>query len=153
MVEEGDTPAWIPYEPPVEKEAPTSSDASGFTDAAIEVPLGFAAETAMSSPWLPPPVPFVAVMTAFDTPAAVGVPEIAPVDVLIERPAGRPDAAYDVGVFDPVTWKLKAVPKTALATSWVLVTADADMVFSGFYVERNGTYPKHRYAGKGVPGN
>ncbi len=38
------------------------------------------------------PVPSRAVTVTFDVPAAVGVPEISPVEELIDRPAGRPVA-------------------------------------------------------------
>src|ERR1700722_19793452 len=40
------------------------------------------------------PVESVAVTVTVDVPVAVGVPEIRPVEELIERPAGRPVAVY-----------------------------------------------------------
>ena len=38
------------------------------------------------------PVPSLTVTVADEVPAAVGVPEIRPVEALIDRPAGRPEA-------------------------------------------------------------
>src|SRR5258708_5464990 len=38
------------------------------------------------------PVPSVAVTVTVEVPAAVGVPEISPVEELADRPAGRPEA-------------------------------------------------------------
>ena len=50
--------------------------------------------------FVPPPLiaPTITAVVA----AVVGVPEINPVAVLIERPAGNPVARYDVGVPDAV---------------------------------------------------
>ena len=41
---------------------------------------------------LPEPVLLVAVTVTVDVPAAVGVPEIRPVPLFTDRPAGNPDA-------------------------------------------------------------
>jgi len=43
-------------------------------------------------------------MVQLEIPAAVGVPEIIPVEVLTLRPAGRPVAAKDVGELDAAIW-------------------------------------------------
>ena len=53
---------------------------------------GPAALTVKESVAVPVPPAFVAPMVTEDVPAAVGVPEITPVDVFTERPAGRPVA-------------------------------------------------------------
>ena len=50
----------------------------------------------------PVPPAFVALIVTFDVPAAVGVPEIAPVAVLTVSPAGRPVALKLVGLFAAV---------------------------------------------------
>ena len=42
---------------------------------------------------VPVPVELVALSVTVDVTAAVGVPEIRPVDALIENPAGSPEAA------------------------------------------------------------
>jgi len=46
---------------------------------------------------LPVPPLFVALSVTVEVPAAVGVPEIKPVEVLIVTPAGNPVAPYLVG--------------------------------------------------------
>jgi hypothetical protein len=46
---------------------------------------------------VPMPALLVALIVTGKLPPAVGVPEITPVDVLIERPAGSPDAPKLVG--------------------------------------------------------
>jgi hypothetical protein len=51
---------------------------------------------------LPTPTEFVALIVTTDIPALVGVPLITPVAGLIVRPAGRPVAAYIVGLLLPV---------------------------------------------------
>ena len=43
--------------------------------------------------WLPVPVALVADTVLLYVPTVVGVPEINPVLVLIDRPGGKPDAA------------------------------------------------------------
>ena len=45
----------------------------------------------------PVPEPFVAEIVTFEVPADVGVPVIAPVDVLMPSPPGNPVAPYEVG--------------------------------------------------------
>jgi hypothetical protein len=56
-------------------------------------------------------------------PATVGIPVITPVDALMLRPGGRPDAEKDVGVPVAVTVKLKGTPELPA----VCPTAPADM--------------------------
>ena len=51
---------------------------------------------------LPVPPLFVALSVTLLVPAAVGVPEINPVVVLTERPAGNPVAPKLVGLFSAV---------------------------------------------------
>lgn len=58
-----------------------------------------AAETVSVRVAAPVPEPLVAVIETLKVPAAVGVPEITPVDVLTLRPAGKPVAAKFVGEF------------------------------------------------------
>ena len=53
----------------------------------------FAAATVMVRVAVPVPVEFVADSVTVAVPAAVGVPLMAPVSALIDRPAGRPVAA------------------------------------------------------------
>ena len=48
---------------------------------------------------LPLPPALVALRLMFEEPAVVGVPEIKPLVVLIERPAGKPVALKLVGLF------------------------------------------------------
>jgi hypothetical protein len=47
---------------------------------------------------LPVPPALVALRVTVEVAAAVGVPEISPVAVLIDKPAGKPVALYLVGV-------------------------------------------------------
>jgi hypothetical protein len=54
---------------------------------------------------VPVPTLFVALSDTEDVPPApVGVPEIKPVEVLIDSPAGNPVAPKLVGVFVAVSW-------------------------------------------------
>ena len=53
---------------------------------------------------LPVPPALVALMVTLLVPAAVGVPVIAPVPVLMLKPAGRPVAPYEVGLPEAVIW-------------------------------------------------
>ena len=48
----------------------------------------------------PVPAEFVAEIVALEVPAAVGVPEMMPVEVFTLSPDGRPVAAKDVGELD-----------------------------------------------------
>ena len=48
---------------------------------------------------VPVPAEFVAPRVIFDVPADVGLPEMRPVDVAIDRPLGNPDALKLVGEF------------------------------------------------------
>ena len=50
----------------------------------------------------PVPALFVADMVTLDVPAVVGVPVIAPVDVLMPSPPGNPGAPYKVGLPEAV---------------------------------------------------
>ena len=50
----------------------------------------------------PVPEPFVAEISTLDVPAAVGVPEMAPLLVLTLSPVGRPVAPKDVGLLEAV---------------------------------------------------
>jgi hypothetical protein len=52
----------------------------------------------------PVPVEFVALTVELNTPAAVGVPEISPVDVFTLSPVGRPLAAKLVGLCEAAIW-------------------------------------------------
>jgi hypothetical protein len=52
------------------------------------------------SVFVPVPEAFVALKETAKAPLVVGVPEITPVDVLIERPAGSPPAAKLCGEFE-----------------------------------------------------
>ena len=47
---------------------------------------------------VPVPPLFVALKVMLEVPAVVGVPEIKPVTVLTDRPAGNPMALYEVGL-------------------------------------------------------
>lgn len=60
--------------------------------------------TEMDNWAFPVPAEFVAERATFDVPAAVGVPEMTPVEVFTLSPAGRPVAAKDVGELDAVIW-------------------------------------------------
>ena len=51
---------------------------------------------------LPVPPALVALMVTLLVPAAVGVPVISPVPVLMLKPAGRPVAPYEVGLPEAV---------------------------------------------------
>jgi hypothetical protein len=53
---------------------------------------------------LPVPPLLVALRVTLDVPAAVGVPEISPVEALTAKPAGRPDAPKLVGELLAVIW-------------------------------------------------
>lgn len=53
---------------------------------------------------VPVPAWLVALRVMEETPDETGVPEISPVDVDTERPAGRPLAAKPVGLLPAVIW-------------------------------------------------
>ena len=53
---------------------------------------------------VPVPLALVALIVTASDPAVVGVPEMTPVVVLIESPAGRPDAPKLVGLLLAVIW-------------------------------------------------
>ena len=53
---------------------------------------------------VPVPPLLVALKATLEVPEAVGVPEISPVAVLIDRPAGSPVALKLVGLFKAVIW-------------------------------------------------
>jgi hypothetical protein len=53
---------------------------------------GAGTETVNASVAFPVPVPFVALNVTVELPAAVGVPEMSPVEVLMVSPAGNPVA-------------------------------------------------------------
>lgn len=59
---------------------------------------------------VPVPPLLVALKTTLNVPRAVGIPEINPVVVLTERPAGNPPAPKLVGLFVAVIVYEKAVP-------------------------------------------
>ena len=67
------------------------------------------------------PLAFVAVSDAVNVPAAEGVPLMRPEPEFIERPAGRPVAANEVGVLEPVTLKLNAVPVVPVAVAALVI--------------------------------
>ena len=52
----------------------------------------------------PVPAEFDAEMVTVDVPAALGVPEINPVEVFTLKPAGKPVALKDVGVLLAMIW-------------------------------------------------
>ena len=52
----------------------------------------------------PVPPALVALIVTLDVPAAVGVPVIAPVEVLTLKPAGRPVALKLVGLLLALIW-------------------------------------------------
>lgn len=52
----------------------------------------------------PVPAELMALSVTSEVTADVGVPEITPVDPLSERPDGRPDAVYEVGLLDAEIW-------------------------------------------------
>ena len=53
---------------------------------------------------VPVPPALVAFKLTLEVPAVVGVPEIKPVVVLIDKPAGNPVALKLVGEFEAVIW-------------------------------------------------
>ncbi len=61
------------------------------------VTIGSGALTVMFKVAVPEPVAFVAVKDTGNTPVTVGVPVIAPVVLLSDNPAGRPDWEKLVG--------------------------------------------------------
>ena len=65
---------------------------------------GVAATIVIESVALPVPPAFVAEIVVFVVPADVGVPEIKPVVVLTDNPAGRPVALKLVGLLVAVIW-------------------------------------------------
>ena len=76
------------------------------------------------------PAEFLAYMLTFDVPATVGVPEIRPVALLKESPAGRPVALKLVGAPVAVIWKENGDPTVpdavkALVRMGTVVTAPA----------------------------
>lgn len=70
----------------------------------------------------PVPAEFVAEIVAAYVPAVVGAPEMAPVAVFTESPAGSPDAPYDVGPFEAVIWYEKEVPAVADPVRALVIT-------------------------------
>jgi len=65
---------------------------------------GTGAATVRVSVAVPVPVLLVALSVMVEVPDADGVPEIRPVDLLTERPDGKPVAPKLVGEFDAVIW-------------------------------------------------
>ena len=63
-----------------------------------------AAVTVSVSVAVPVPALLVALNEMVEVPAPVGVPEINPVAVLTDKPAGNPDAPKLVGVLVAVIW-------------------------------------------------
>ena len=78
-------------------ETPTTDDtAPGFVTVTEFAGGEIAAVTVQVNLVVPKaPVVSVAVTVTEDEPATVGVPEINPVDALIDNPAGKPEALYD----------------------------------------------------------
>ena len=74
---------------------------------------------------LPVPPPFVAFTFTVDVPAAVGVPEISPLDAFTLNPAGKPVAAKLVGEFVAVIWYVNAVPVVPFADVALVTTGAA----------------------------
>ena len=60
---------------------------------------GFAAATVSVNVAVPVPPALVALKLMLEVPVALGVPEMTPVEVLTERPDGKPVALKLVGVF------------------------------------------------------
>jgi hypothetical protein len=63
-----------------------------------------AAFTVIANEALPVPPALVAEIVTLLVSAALGVPVIAPVPVLMLKPAGRPVAPYEVGLPEAVIW-------------------------------------------------
>jgi hypothetical protein len=61
------------------------------------------------------PVALLALAVTVYTPAVVGVPVMAPVEALTDRPGGRPETLKLKGELEAVSEKLKAEPTVALA--------------------------------------
>ena len=84
--------------------------------------VGLARAMVIVSVALPVPALLVADTVALEVPAVVGVPEITPVDELMDNPAGSPDALNEVGVLDPVTVNENAAPVVPLAVDALVMT-------------------------------
>jgi len=65
---------------------------------------GAATVTVRANVALPVPLPFVAFSVTVQVPAALGVPEIKPVEPFTDKPAGNPEAPKLVGAFVAVIW-------------------------------------------------
>ena len=90
-------PAQLLPEPVVEVLFPAVMDAKS-SDNAVAPPPPPPAVMVRVRRALPVPVALVAEMVTLEVPAAVGAPEMRPVEVLTLRPEGRPVAAKEVGV-------------------------------------------------------
>jgi hypothetical protein len=77
---------------------------------------------------VPVPVAFVALSVTVEVPAAVGVPEINPLPVFTDSPAGNPVALKLVGEFVAMIWYEKAVPTVPLAVVPLVITGGAVIV-------------------------
>ena len=65
---------------------------------------GVAGLTVKVNVLVPVPPALVALRATLEVPAVVGVPEMSPVAVLMDRPAGNPVALKLVGLLEAVSW-------------------------------------------------
>ena len=65
---------------------------------------------------------------ALNVPVADGVPEITPVEVLIDKPGGKPVALYVSGKLLPVSVKLNACPNVPNAKLTLVTAVERGMV-------------------------
>jgi hypothetical protein len=77
---------------------------------------------------LPVPPAFVAPNVTVEVAAAVGVPEISPVEVFTDKPPGKPAALKLVCEFVAVIWYENAVPTVPLAEVALVITGAATAV-------------------------
>ena len=76
------------------------------------------------------PKPLIALIETLVLPAEIGVPEIAPVCVLIVRPAGRFVALNEVGAFDAAITKVNAALTVPLTASALVIKGTAVAIVS-----------------------
>ena len=99
---------------------------TGPQDAAALVIVGAGrASTVSVSVFCPVPTALVALNVTVETPAPVGVPDIRPVAVSTERPAGGRVAPKLVGSLDVVIQYANAVPTAPVAVGGLVMTGAA----------------------------
>ncbi|HTX39901.1 MAG TPA: hypothetical protein VME43_33010 [Bryobacteraceae bacterium] len=81
----------------------------------------------MVSVALPVPLLFVALIVTGVVPAALGVPEMTPVEVLTDSPPGSPVAPKLVGELLAVIWYEKALPTAPFAVLALVITGGPDV--------------------------